>query len=155
MSSEQDFDFLVGDWNVAHSRLNGRLVGSNDWQDFAGACSMRKLMGGFGNVDENILHLPDGAYQAVALRSFNSETRQWAIWWLDGRSPHTLDAPVIGAFADGVGEFFADDTLNSQPIRVRFRWSETHTANPRWEQAFSADGGETWEVNWRMRFSRA
>lgn len=102
MSSEQDFDFLVGGWNVAHSRLNGRLVGSNDWQDFAGACSMRKLMGGFGNVDENILHLPDGAYQAVALRSFNSETRQWAIWWLDGRSPHTLDAPVIGAFADGV-----------------------------------------------------
>lgn len=155
MSTEHDFDFLVGDWNVAHSRLQERLAGSDDWQTFAGTCSMRKLMGGFGNIDDNALHLPAGFYQAVGMRSFNPATRQWAIWWLDGRNPHTLDVPVVGAFADGVGEFLADDQHNGQPVRVRFRWSETHTANPRWEQAFSPDGGANWEVNWRMRFTRA
>lgn len=155
MSTEHDFDFLVGDWNVAHSRLNGRLVGSNDWQDFAGTCSMRKLMGGLGNVDDNVLHLPAGSYQAVGLRSFNPATRQWAIWWLDGRNPHTLDVPVVGGFADGIGDFLADDQHNGQPVRVRFRWSETQSGAPRWEQAFSPDGGRTWEVNWRMQFTRA
>jgi hypothetical protein len=24
----------------------------------------------------------------------------------------------------------------------------------RWEQAYSADGGKTWETNWTMEFSR-
>lgn len=155
MSTADDFDFLVGDWTVAHSRLNGRLVGSTDWQDFAGTSSMRKLMGGTANIDEDVLHLPAGSYKAVSLRSFDPVTRQWAIWWLDGRTSHTFDVPVLGAFVDGVGEFSAEDTLNGQPICVRFRWTETQSASPLWEQAFSPDGGESWEVNWRMRFTRA
>jgi len=150
-----DFDFLVGSWRVAHERLNGRLVGSSDWQRFNGTCRMWKLMEGLGNVDDNMLEIPSGTYRAVGLRSFNAETRQWAIWWLDGRNPHTLDPPVLGGFEDGVGTFVAEDTLNGRPIVVRFRWSETNTATPHWEQAFSPDGGASWEANWRMRFTRA
>jgi hypothetical protein len=61
----------------------------------------------------------------------------------------------VGRFADGVGTFLADDTLRGQPIRVRFRWSDTATPIPCWEQAFSPDGGDSWEINWVMRFTRA
>ena len=39
------------------------------------------------------------------------------------------------------------------PIRVRFIWSGVTTPTPRWEQAFSDDGGETWETNWVMDFT--
>jgi hypothetical protein len=28
------------------------------------------------------------------------------------------------------------------------------TALPRWEQAFSPDGGQSWETNWKMTFRR-
>jgi len=152
--SSEDFDFLVGDWRVAHERLNGRLVGSTDWQRFPGLCSTRKLMGGLGNVDDNVLEFPGGTYNAVGLRSFNPRTRQWAIWWLDGRDPHTLETPVLGGFEHGVGIFVAEETLNGSPILVRFRWTDTRTETPRWEQAFSPDGGASWEVNWRMQFAR-
>jgi len=31
---------------------------------------------------------------------------------------------------------------------VRFWWSETNTNKPHFEQAYSDDGGKTWEVNW-------
>ena len=65
-----------------------------------------------------------------------------------------LDVPVVGRFHHGVGIFHADDVLDSRPIRVRFRWTHTDTPNPQWEQAFSGDGGATWEVNWTMRFER-
>jgi hypothetical protein len=152
---EADFDFFHGGWRVAHRRLRTRLRGCADWDAFGGHCVVRPLLGGFGNLDDNMLDLPTGAYRAVTLRSFDPSTRRWAIWWLDGRAPHQLDAPMIGAFEGGLGLFYADDTFEGRAIRVRFSWSGTQSGSPCWEQAFSVDGGASWEVNWTMRFSRA
>ncbi len=149
-----DWDWLEGSWRVRHRRLNERLAGSTEWEDFDGTCAMVRTMNGFGNMDDNWLDLPAGAYRAMGVRAFNPETRLWSIWWLDARS-QTLDPPVRGGFADGVGTFEGDDTLRGQPIKVRFRWSEITANSARWEQAFSADGGVNWEVNWWMEFRRA
>jgi hypothetical protein len=154
-SGASDFDFFFGAWTVAHRRLKERLTGCTDWETFGGACTTWPILGGLGNVDDNLLHLPAGEYRAVTMRSFDVATGQWAIWWLDGRTPHTLDVPVKGGFQKGVGTFYADDMLDGRPIRVRFEWSRTNTPSPRWEQAFSADAGATWEPNWTMDFSRA
>jgi hypothetical protein len=153
-STEHDFDFLAGRWRVHHRRLRERLAGCRDWQAFEGSCVMQPMLDGRGNVDDNVVGLPDGPYRAVSLRAYDPATRQWAIWWLDERHPHRIDPPVVGAFDAGVGTFLADDTFAGRPIRVRFRWTDTGTASPRWEQAFSEDGGLSWEVNWTMRFER-
>jgi hypothetical protein len=150
-----DWDWLVGNWNVRHRRLNGRLVGSADWQEFNGTSRLWLTLGGFGTVDDNVIELPDGAYRAMGVRGFNRETRQWSIWWFDERYPTTLGEPVRGGFRDGVGIFNGDDVLDGRPIKVRFMWSEITPNSARWEQAFSPDGGATWEVNWVMRFMRA
>lgn len=149
-----DWDWLVGNWNVRHHRLKERLAGSTEWAEFDGTCTMVRTLNGFGNMDDNWLDLPTGAYRAMGIRAFNPETRKWSIWWFDERS-HTIDAPVVGGFENGVGRFEADDTFNGQPIRVYFQWSEITANSARWEQAFSTDGGATWEVNWWMRFTRA
>jgi Protein of unknown function (DUF1579) len=153
-STAHDFDFLIGDWRVHHTRLRERLVGNHEWQEFDGTCSMRPLLGGSGNADDNLVNLPDGPYHAVSLRAYDPGTQRWAIWWLDARHPHHIDVPVVGGFDDGIGSFFADDVINGQAVRVRFKWLDIHTASPRWEQAFSPDAGKTWEVNWTMRFER-
>lgn len=154
-SSERDFDFLAGHWRVFHRRLRERLVGCDEWQEFDGSCCAQPILGGQGNIDDNVLNLPGSAYRAVSLRAHDPKTKRWAIWWLDARYPHCLDVPVIGGFEGGVGTFFADDTLNGRPIRVRFQWTDTQTATPQWAQAFSPDDGKTWETNWTMRFVRA
>lgn len=154
-SSPTDFDFLQGQWHVSHRRLRERLTGSNQWEVFDGTCSLHPILGGHGNIDDNLLHLPGGDYRAASLRVFDPQSRQWAIWWLDARHPHALDVPVVGEFENGTGSFFAEDTCNGQPVRVRFRWTDTRSAAPRWEQAFSVDGGQQWEVNWTMVFTRA
>jgi hypothetical protein len=112
-------------------------------------------LGGLGNVHDNWLNLPGGAYRAVSPSSFRFSTQRWAIGWLDARHPHQLDVPVTSGFENGIGSFYASDTLNGQPVRVRFMWLDTATHSPRWEQAFSADGGQSWEVNSRMTFVRA
>lgn len=150
----QDFDFQIGRWTVKHRRLAERLSNSTVWEDFDGICTMAKVLGGNGNVEDNVLHIASGTYRAVALRSFDASTQRWAIWWLDSRSPHSLDVPVIGRFEDGIGAFYASDTLGGILVRVRFLWLRTDTAAPRWEQAMSADDGKSWETNWTMDFHR-
>ncbi len=150
-----DFDFFIGEWKVSHRRLKHRLAGCEDWETFTGATSVQKILGGFGNIDDNLVDLPGDPYRAVSLRSFDAAAGTWSIWWLDGRHPHRLDTPVVGRFEKGTGTFLAADHLNGRPIRVRFLWTRTDTDAPRWEQAFSADGSETWETNWYMDFERA
>lgn len=150
----RDWEWLAGRWNVRHRRLNGRLVNSTDWQEFDGSSECWLTMNGLGTVDDNVIEIPSGAYRAMGVRGFDRATRQWAIWWLDERFPTTLGEPVRGGFRNGVGEFNGDDELDGRPIKVRFRWTEITATSARWEQAFSPDGGTTWEVNWIMHFTR-
>jgi hypothetical protein len=149
-----DFDFEIGEWLVRHRRLKDRLVGCQDWEEFDGTSATRHVLGGNGNVEDNVIHFPSGTYRAIALRSFDEKSLSWAIWWLSEQAPHSLDVPVIGKFEKGVGTFLAKDSLKGQPILVRFLWLSTDTPNPRWEQAMSMDRGITWETNWTMDFLR-
>lgn len=149
-----DFDFFTGSWSVHHRRLKERLANNHEWVEFEGTGTAQKILGGFGNIDDNVLDLPGGAYRAVTLRAYDPEKKQWSIWWLDRRSPGHLDPPVVGRFENGVGTFYADDTFNGKPIRVRFLWTRVMSNTPHWEQAFSVDGGKTWETNWTMDFTR-
>jgi hypothetical protein len=153
--SAADFDFLVGSWTVKHRRLKVRLVNCTEWEEFPGTCTLWPLLGGAGNVDDNVLELPGGTYRAATFRAYDPESGQWAIWWMDGRNPHQLDVPVKGNFKDGIGTFLADDTLDGKPIKVRFLWSRIAANSCRWEQAFSQDGGRNWETNWEMDIRRA
>ncbi len=154
-SGIDDFDFLIGKWTVHHRRLKERLAGSTEWQEFGGSSQVWKILDGAGNLDDNLLELPGNPYRAASLRSFDPEKGTWSIWWLDGRYPAgPLDPPVVGGFSGGIGTFLADESFNGRPIRVRFIWSRITPESCRWEQAFSPDGGETWETNWEMDFTR-
>jgi hypothetical protein len=150
-----DWQFLVGRWQVRHRKLRERLVGSSDWMEFDGSCENWPMLGGAANVDDNIFHTPGETYRGVGLRAYDPAARQWAIWWLDSRAPDRLDVPVRGTFKDGVGTFLAEDSWKGTPVTVRFRWSDITARSAKWEQAFSTDGGATWEVNWVMHFTRA
>ncbi|GGC16072.1 DUF1579 domain-containing protein [Pseudoduganella buxea] len=151
----RDFDFIIGDWRVRHRRLQSRLNGCTEWVEFDGLSSTVRTLGGFGNLEDNLLQFPEGAFRAIAVRAYCSATGTWSIWWLDGRNPTTLDVPVVGRFSDGIGIFLADDVLDGRPIKVRFTWTAKPGHPPRWEQAFSADAGASWETNWTMAFTPA
>ncbi len=150
----RDWEWLVGNWSVRHRRLRDRLAGSTEWDEFAGTCRNWPLMGGRGNVDDNVLDLPAGRYRGVGVRAFDVQAGLWSIWWIDSRRPG-IKPPVRGGFADGIGTFIGDDSLRGRPVKVRFRWTAITPASAHWDQAFSPDGGATWETNWHMDFTRA
>jgi hypothetical protein len=144
----------MGSWKVHNRYLRERLEGSADWVEFEATSVARPLLDGLGNEDEfRTDH--EGGFIGMSLRFFDPTTGKWWIYWADTRRPGELDPPVVGSFSGDIGVFEGTDTFEGRPIDVRFTWSRVTTPTPRWEQAFSADGGETWEVNWVMEFTRA
>ena len=154
LSGAQDFDFFVGHWTIKHRQLRRRLAGDAEWIEFDGATSMRKFLNGFGNIDETEIRSPRGEYHGATLRLFDPTTGSWSIYWLDSRNPR-MDTPMVGRFEAGVGLFYADEDFEGRPIKVRFIWTPVTPDRCNWEQAFSADGGATWETNWFMAMTRA
>jgi hypothetical protein len=149
-----DFDFFMGIWNCRHRYLAHRLSDCHDWIEFGGTCAARKVLDGFGNVDESDIGLPGDRYRAMSLRLYDFDRDRWTIHWYDSRRPGRPFAPIAGRFAKGIGTFYGDDEWQGRPIRVRFVWSRIAAGSARWEQAFSLDEGNSWETNWIMDFNR-
>lgn len=148
----RDFDFLMGEWQVHHRSMS---PATREWMEYDGTCQARLMLDGRGNFEEHVLGSPRGTYRAVGFRTYDAKTGLWAIWWIDGRAPHgPVDPPVKGRFEDGVGQFFSDDVVDGKPRRTRYTWSQITPRSARWDQAYSLDGGKTWETNWVMSFVR-
>jgi len=96
---------------------------------------------------------PAGHIEGVGLRLYNPKSGQWNLNWTNS-SVGMLDSPMIGEFKDGRGDFYGQDTLDGRSILVRNGFSNIARNSSRFEQAFSADGGKTWETNWVMTFTR-
>jgi hypothetical protein len=152
VSGTDDFDFLVGSWEIANRRLARPLTGSDDWDEFPSTSECRRFFGIVANVDE--IAIPARGLCGLTLRLFDPERKEWSLYWASSRDSR-LQPPVVGRFADGVGTFFSRETFNGTDITVRFTWSGITPDSARWEQAFSADDGKTWETNWIMEFTRS
>jgi hypothetical protein len=147
-----DFDFEYGKWRMPNHRLVKRLAGSHEWADFVSCDEGMPLPGGIGDMDVfRASYWPD--FVGVTIRTYDPRTGLWRLYWFDNRFSHgVIEPPVTGRFAGNVGIFKGPDTFNGKPITVRFTWTvepKSSRVVARWRQAFSADGGKTWEVNWK------
>ncbi|MBX3577270.1 MAG: hypothetical protein KF723_08670 [Rhizobiaceae bacterium] len=154
MSGFDDFDFLVGAWTIDNEFLTCRLAGSDAWERFEATSKVEKVMQGpdgvhGGNLDQ--MFVPARGFTGMTLRLYDPAADLWSIYWSDTKS-HRLFPPTVGRFEGGIGTFLGDDVEAGVPVKVRFLW--TSGSSPVWEQSMSADGGETWEKNWVMRFRR-
>jgi hypothetical protein len=144
---QHDFDFEIGTWHTRLKRLQKPLTGSIDWVEYEGTTVVRKVWNGAANLVELDVDGPAGRIQALSLRLYDPPARQWSLNFSNLKGG-TLSPPTIGGFKDGRGEFYSQETLDGRAILVRFVISGITADAAHFEQAFSDDGGKTWEVNW-------
>lgn len=144
---QKDFDFDIGTWKTHLKRLLRPLTGSTTWVEYEGTTVVRKVLDGRANLVELKVEGPAGRIEGLSLRLYNPESRQWSLNFAN-IAGGTLSQPTIGEFKNGRGEFYDQETLNGRAIFVRFVISDITPNSCRFEQAFSNDGGKTWEVNW-------
>lgn len=144
---QHDFDFEIGRWKTHVKRLVKPLTGSRTWVEMNGITVVTKVWDGRANLVELVAETPSGTFEGLSLRLYNPEARQWSLNFASS-SGGVLTPPTIGEFREGRGEFYGFETLNGRAILVRFIISDITADSCRFEQAFSDDGGKTWEVNW-------
>lgn len=147
LDGQRDFDPLVGSWNYRLRRRTNPLNGSTTWVDLTGAGICYRVLGGRGQLDTIVVSGPSGRIEGLTLRLYNPKSRQWRLYWANSDTG-VVDPPQIGQVRNGRGEFYAQDSLNGKSILVRYEWTALDSTSPHFEQAFSEDGGKTWEVNW-------
>jgi hypothetical protein len=153
-ATKHDFDFLLGSWQVHNRYLSGRLRHSAQWSEFEARSDAEPVLNGLGNVDRYHAVRAGESIEGVTLRLFNPATGEWSIHWADTVRPGILLPPMVGKFDGDVGQFFGDEMLDGKKVLCRFLWTRASSDAPQWEQAFSDDGGKTWETNWIMTFTR-
>ena len=144
---QQDFDFEIGTWRTQLKRLVDPLSGSKAWVEYEGTTVVSKIMDGRANLVELVAEGPAGRFEGLSLRLYNPQTRQWSLNFASVKGG-VMTTPTIGEFKNGRGEFYSQETLNGRSLFVRFIISDITPDSCRFEQAFSDDGGKTWEVNW-------
>jgi hypothetical protein len=144
---QHDFDFIVGTWKGHLKRLDHPLTGSHTWLDYDGTLVAQPLWGGKGNIDQADLDGPGGHIEGLTLRLYNPETHLWSLYWANAKDG-TLVQPQIGQWKDGRGTFYEQEIWHGKLISCRYEWSRITPNSAHFEQAFSVDGGTTWEVNW-------
>lgn len=147
---QRDFDFLFGTWKVHLKKLAKPLSGDKTWVEFEGTATHRKVWDGRANMDEFRAIDPITKNEIVGLtvRLFNPKTGEWSLYWANARDGKIAMPPTVGKFKNGRGEFYDMEEWNGRTILVRYVWSDITANSAHFEQAFSTDGGKTWEVNW-------
>jgi hypothetical protein len=148
-SGQQDFDFEIGTWTTSVRVLRNPLTGEAPiWAEYEGTSVVRPLLDGRSNFVELSVKGAKGAIEGGSLRLYNPQTRQWSLNFVSLRNG-MLTAPVYGGFdGKGRGLFYGQDMLDGRAILVRFVIDQVSNAEARFEQAYSGDGGVSWETNW-------
>jgi hypothetical protein len=153
-AGQHDFDFAIGTWKEHSSRLLHPLTGSTTWTEMNGISVVSKILNGSGNLTELETDGPGGHLELLALRLYNSQTHQWYLSFATSKVGILGMPQSIGGFRNGRGEFYDQEEYNGRTIWVRFTITPLTPDTYRSEQAFSKDGGKTWETNWINNYTR-
>ena len=138
-----DFDFNFGVWKTHIRRILDPLSGSADSIELNGTVTVRKVWDGRAQLEEIEADGPNGHWEGMTLFLYNPGAHQWSQTFV-GSKTGVLTPPLIGAFKDGRGELFSQDTFHDRSILVRGVWSEITPDSHHFEESYSDDGGKSW-----------
>lgn len=149
-----DFDFNLGAWHTHIRRLLHPLSGSNVWATYDGTVTVRKALGGAASVEEVEANGRPGHLELLGIRLYNAASHQWSMYFANS-AEGTLEQPAMfGEFKQGRGVFYDQEAFNGRMIVDRQTFFNITPGSYSFEQAFSDDGGRTWEPNFIANVTR-
>ena len=153
---QHDFDFHLGAWKTHIRSLQRPLSGSTTWVEYDGDLVVRKVWDGRAQLEELTAESAAGRrIEDLLLFLYNPQTRQWTLNPA-ASGDGAMGPRLVGEFRNGRGEFYSiEPAQQGRSVLVRQVWSDITPTSHQFEQAFSTDGGRTWEPNFVARLTRA
>ncbi len=148
-----DFDFESGKWNIDVHRLAHPLAGSRTWMHPCCFVHVVRALWPGASLAQLEAERPSPHFMGLMMRLYNPKTQRWSVYWSQA-DEGAFDPPLIGRFTNRRGQFLGHDSLNGRPILVRVVYTNVTARSFCTEQAFSNDGGRTWETNLIQQFTR-
>jgi hypothetical protein len=149
-----DFDWEIGSWKTDLLRLKQPLSGSKEWIHYTGLTTVRGIWHGKSNLVELDVNGPPGRFEAISLRLYDPETRQWGLFYANSRGGGVSMPPLVGGFKGKRGDFYDEEEYKDRKVLVHFVITVLNRNCAQFKQAFSADEGRTWETNWIVTDTR-
>ena len=137
----KQFDFWLGEWDLAWGE-NGR-----------GRNVISKILAG-KVIQEQFTSVPDddsAPLIGLSLSVFNARTGQWQQTWVDNQGSY-LD--FKGGMVDDKMILSREAVIEGQPVQQRMVWHNIQADALDWSSERSDDGGESWQVQWAIRYRR-
>lgn len=148
-----DFDFAHGVWHTHITRVLDPFAGGTHTVTMEGTKTARLVWGGRALLEEIEADGPEGHWEGATFFLYNSTAGQWSQAYIDSASGQ-FQAPTVGSFKDGRGEFFATEPYQGRTVLVRGVWSDITADSHRYEISYSQDGGRTWATAFKAYLTR-
>ena len=129
-TSETQFNFWLGDWNV-YKYGTDTLVGISRIESILDSTT----------ILENY-HTPKGKYKGKSLNKYNTAEKRWEQYWVDNSD---LVLHLIGNFIDGKMVLSGYTGKDDKKVLNRITWSQ-EGENVRQIWQYSENKGESWRT---------
>lgn len=133
----KQFDFWVGEWDAS-------------WEGGQGTNTITKIFNGCV-IHEEFKAKGDAPFLGLSNSVYNSNTNKWQQTWVDNG----------GGYLDFLGEWVKDRMILSrsfekddQTIFQRMIWYNITEDAFDWNWENSKDGGKTWDLNWKIKYTK-
>jgi hypothetical protein len=140
-----DFDFNFGMWKSHITRLVHPLTESKESVELNGTVTVRKVWDGKAALEEMEADGPKGHWEGMSLFLYNPQSHEWSQTFINS-AQGVFAGALTGSFHDGRGELYSQDTAAGRVVLVRGTWSNIAPDSHRYEEAYSSDGGKTWQT---------
>lgn len=146
LKPEQYYDFWVGEWDLKWTDAQGKPG--------HGTNTIRKILDGVV-IEENFRATEGGfsGYKGKSVSVYNPQRKSWHQAWVDNQGGY-ID--LLGRI-DGEKRIFQTgerEGPDGKPIISRMVFYDIRPESFTWDWESSSDDGDTWDLNWRIHYTR-
>jgi hypothetical protein len=136
------FDFWLGEWDLTWKDGGGRtLRGTNTITKEYGGCVIYERFDGAPGMD----------LKGMSVSTYNPAMGKWQQTWVDDQGNYF---DLVGGFADGKMTLMHEREVDGRLVQLRMVFFNIGEIELDWQWERSEDGGENWNVLWRIHYRR-